>query len=202
MKLYDQYAALSLDGALFGFEKGSCDGGYYCTPRGMKVFGWDNGIHFGTVRGYRDCIFAVNPEAYENTQKVFLLAENFRDFLSLILSAGHTAAIEQIVSFPFTREQYEEYVKGCVFSAPTHSEAMAAIEGLGIERMPDAYGYVTELQKRFDPSKLRFTDEYYDAIGEMPPKTCKRGKKTAKTETACDFFSVSTVQISHKKEEN
>ncbi len=199
MKLFETYLSLSLDGSLFGFEKGSAEGGYYCTPARMTVLGWDNGIHFGTIEGYGETIFAVNPEAYGLRPPVFPMAENFRDFLSLLLSAGHTAALEQIVSFPFTREQYEKYVSECVFSEPFHADAMARIEKeLQIEKMPDAYGYVTALQKRFDAGALLFSEEYYDTIGEEVPTACKRWKQT---ETDCDLVSISVCMVKKKEED-
>ncbi len=200
MKLFAAFESLSLHDALIGFEKGDGKGGYYCTPVGMKVLGWDNGIHFGTIRGYGEMIFAVNPENYdEKTGHVYPLASDFRDFLGLLLTAGHTAVIEQVNLM--TRERYDSYaLESFSFESEKRKKTLDAIQNLlGITPIEDPYAYVTSLQASFDASKLRYTKEYYDSIGAPPPKACKRTKKTDKP---ADFFSVTTARIARKKEEN
>ncbi len=201
MKLFEAYLSLSLDGALIGFEKGSAEGGYYCTPARMTVLGWDGGIHFGTIEGYGETIFAVDPEAYGHRPPVFPMAENFRDFLSLILAAGHTAALEQIYSFPFTREQFEAYVRDeALFASHERRELLQTMQNaLGLSPIVDPYGYVKALQAGFDRTRLPMTEEYYDTIGEEVTTACKCAKKT---EAEHDFVSVSEICIACKKEEN
>ncbi len=164
----------------------------------MKVLGWDNGIHFGTIRGYGDIMFAVNPEQYLD-EKVYPLAKSFEDFLGLLLATGHTAVIEQIVSF--TKEQYDAYIKEeDLFSNAERVTLLARIrEELDITPIDDPYAYVKDLQQNFDRHKIAYTDEYYDTLGLEPPTKRKCAKKEARTD---DFFEIAEVRIARKKDES
>ena len=52
-----------LDLSNIGLQRGEKESGYFCTPVGAKVIGWAgvDGIHFCTVKGFGELIFAVNP---------------------------------------------------------------------------------------------------------------------------------------------
>ena len=106
MTLLKQFQALGLDCSPIGLCPGPAQGGYFCTPRGMTVLGWEGcgGIHFGRIRGYGDMVFAVNPMP-AGEQYIRPLAHSFRDFLRLLLACGSTTALEQMGDW--TREQYD-----------------------------------------------------------------------------------------------
>jgi len=89
------------------FEKSGVSVEYFCTPVDARIIGWENNIHYCFIRGYRDMVFAVNPETCVD-QYVYPLAMNFKDFLRLILSCGSTTAVEQIIGW--SKEQFEHFV--------------------------------------------------------------------------------------------
>ena len=84
MTLLKQFLELGLDCSPIGLGPGPSQGGYFCTPKGMTVLGWEgvDGIHYGRIRGYGDMVFAVNPMP-AGEQHVRPLAGSFRDFLPL-----------------------------------------------------------------------------------------------------------------------
>ena len=110
MTLLKQFQALGLDCSPVGLCPGPAQGGYFCTPKGMTVLGWEgcDGIHFGRIRGYGDMVFAVNPMP-AGDQYVRPLAHSFRDFLRLLLACGSTTALEQMGDW--TREQYDAWLR-------------------------------------------------------------------------------------------
>ncbi len=164
MDVFERYMALDVNTALIGLEKGDENGGYFCTPAGAKVFGWENGIHYCFIDGFGKTVFAVNPESCADVY-VYPLARNFEDFLGLILYSGSVTAIEQIVWM--SKEKFEEFVKsGDNAFVNGQKEVLDAISsGLGVLPMENAYEYVKKLQNEFDYGKIRFTDEYYDTLG-------------------------------------
>ncbi len=188
MTLFQKYSALSLDGIHIGFEKGSAESDYFCTPKGMRILGWDNGgIHFGTIRGYGKMIFAVNPEPASD-RFVYPLAADFEDFLRLILACGHTANFEQTIWQ--TKTQFEDALTQTDFTEPNRKVLLSKIaKELSLDPMPKPYEYVKELQSRFDESKLRYPKIYYETLGLADHKP----------ESRCDFVSVTVVS---KKSEN
>ena len=90
---FQRYETLGLDGSWISLEKGDAKGGCFCTPKGARVIGWEDGVHYCFIRGYGETVFAVNPESCTE-EYVYPLAANFRDFLRLLLSCGAAAAIE------------------------------------------------------------------------------------------------------------
>ena len=89
MNILNSYLRSKMDLSHIGFQRGSKEGGYFCTPLHSRVIGWTgvDGIHFCTVKGLDDIIFAVNP-TYEPGDYVHPVARNFEDFLRLILAFG------------------------------------------------------------------------------------------------------------------
>ena len=53
MTLLKQFLELGLDCSPIGLGPGPSQGGYFCTPKGMTVLGWEgvDGIHDGRNRG-------------------------------------------------------------------------------------------------------------------------------------------------------
>lgn len=173
MTVYEKYKKLNIDGSRIGLERGSKIGEYFCTPKGARVIGWDNGIHYCFIRGYGEMVFAVNPETGAD-KYVYPLAKNFEDFLRLILACGHTAPVEQIIMW--TEEQFKEFLTSNYNALMQGQQEVLDIitEKLKLEPMAAPYQYVKQLQAQFDDSKIRFMDEYYDVLGLELPKGRKK----------------------------
>lgn len=176
MTVLERYCSLDLGGALIGLEKGDREGGYYCTPQGMTVIAWENCIHYGTIEGFGEMIFAVNPENFGNT--VYPLAENFQDFLCLILAAGSATAIEQIVLWD--REQFQHFLQETVENPEREAILREIQERLQLKPMEDPFAYVKQLQENFK-GEIPFGNEYYDTAG-LP-----RPDGTSPEEEECGF---------------
>lgn len=177
MAMYEKYKKLNIDGSRIGLERGSEIGGYFCTPKGARVIGWDNGIHYCFIRGYGEMVFAVNPETGAD-KYVYPLAESFEDFLRLILACGHTAPVEQIIMW--TEEQFKEFLTSNynAFISGQQEVLDTITEKLKLEPIAAPYQYVKELQAQFDDSKIKFTDEYYDVLGLELPKGRKKSSRS------------------------
>lgn len=173
MTMYEKFCRLGIDGRWIGLEKCDMSIEYFCTPVDAKIIGWENSIHYCFIRGYRDMVFAVNPETCAD-RYVYPLAMNFRDFLRLILSCGSTTAIEQIVCW--SREQFESFaVSEDNMIRPEQAKVLDVIRtSLKLEPMDDPYEYVKSVQEQFRNChcKIRYSNEYYDTLGlERPDGT-------------------------------
>ena len=66
MNVLEKFQNLDADLSLIGLEKGDSEGGYFCTPVGAEVIGWEcEGIHYCFIEGFGETVFAVNPETAE-----------------------------------------------------------------------------------------------------------------------------------------
>ena len=168
MTMYDKFCQLGIDSRWIGLEKSDMCVEYFCTPRNATVIGWENSIHYCFIRGYRDMVFAVNPEPTVD-KYVYPLAINFKDFLRLILACGSTTAVEQIIGW--SKEQFEDFL---------HSDDNAVLPEqkvvldkmqleLKLTPMENPYEYVKAVQEQHDDSKIKFSNEYYDTLGLERP---------------------------------
>ena len=155
-KTYEKFLRTGIDLAPLGVERGEGEL-YFCTPRGASMIGWEgaDGIHYCFVRGCGGTVFAVSPM---NTAPdyVHAVAQDFADFLRLLLACGHGAAIEQC--WRWSRGQFDAYLAE---NPPT--DAALAIMGeirakLGLKPMEDAWGYIHALQDGFDYGKIKYED--------------------------------------------
>lgn len=163
---FQKYEKLGLDGSWINLERGDPKGGYFCTPKGARVIGWENGVHYCFIRGYGGMVFAVNPESCAE-ENVYPLAADFRDFLRLLLSCGTTTAIEQIVWW--TETQFREFLAEDE-APPERAAVLDRIrQAFRLEPMEEPFQYVKALQAGFDRGKLRYTDEYYETTGRARP---------------------------------
>ena len=66
-----------------------------------------DGIHFCFIRGFGEMVFSVSPM---NTSPDYVhpVAENFTDFLRLILACGDVAAVEQ--AWMWNEAQFEAFL--------------------------------------------------------------------------------------------
>jgi len=164
MTMYEKYCQLDIDGRWIGLEKGDMCMEYFCTPVDAIVIGWENSIHYCFIKGYRDMVFAVNPETCVD-KYVYPLAANFKEFLRLILACGSTTAVEQIIGW--SKDQFEDFLHSednKVF--PKQAEVLKIVaEELKLQPMEDVYGYVKSVQELFDDRKIKYSNEYYDVLG-------------------------------------
>lgn len=168
MTMYEKYCQLDIDGRWIGLEKSDMCVEYFCTPIDATVIGWENSIHYCFIRGYRDMVFAVNPETCVESH-VYPLAMNFKDFLRLILACGSTTAVEQIIGW--SKEQFEAFlISDDNAMLPEQKIVLDRIRTeLKLAPMENPYEYVKAVQEQHDDSKIKFTNEYYDTLGLERP---------------------------------
>ncbi|MBR4878325.1 MAG: hypothetical protein IKU13_00655 [Clostridia bacterium] len=169
MTTYEKYKLAGINLAHVGFEERGEHIPYFCTPQGAKILGCPgvDGIHFCFVDGFGENVFAISPMNCPG-EYVHIVAECFGDFLALLVSCRDTAAIEQ--AWQWSKSSFEMFIA----EYPPTDEAKSAFaqleQKLGITPMAEPYDYMMALQKSFDYSKLKFTEEYYDLTGEPQPE--------------------------------
>lgn len=84
--IFDKFKKLNLDTSPIGLSIELREP-FFCTPIGAQIIGWDNGIHYCFIKGFKEIVFCVNPETYCNYY-VYPLAKDFTDFLRLLSSVG------------------------------------------------------------------------------------------------------------------
>ena len=168
MTMYEKYCQLDIDGRWIGLEKSDMCVEYFCTPLNAIVIGWENSIHYCFIKGYRDMVFAVNPETCVD-KYVYPLAANFKEFLRLILACGSTTAVEQIIGW--SKKQFEEFLhsdNNKIF--PEQAKVLKIVaEELKLQPMEKPYEYVKAVQELFDDGKIKYSNEYYDVLGLERP---------------------------------
>ena len=187
MTMYEKYCQLEIDGRWVGLEKSDMCMEYFCTPIDATVIGWENSIHYCFIKGYRDMVFAVNPEPCVESY-VYPLAMNFKDFLRLILACGSTTAVEQIIGW--SKEQFEEFLHSDYNKVfPEQAEVLKIIkEGLKLLPMEEPYEYVKAVQAQYDDNKIKYSNEYYDTLGlERPDRTESEAQMLAFEEVRFSF---------------
>ena len=151
---------------------GPSDGPYFCTPVGAEYVGWlgCDGVHFILLPG-DERVFCVEPSMGEPGTFVLPVAENMRQFLSYVLYCEDTNPLSQIFWMdegPF-RALLDEDRKADWPGSEEHfackRAVLCAIARAFALEPEDPYGPVKALQAAFDPSVLKFADEYYETLG-------------------------------------
>ena len=169
MTTYEKYKNSGITLECAGFDERGENIPYFCTPAGSTILGRPgvDGIHFCFVPEYGEMVFCISPM---NGAEDFIhvVSNNFADFLSLLMACGDTAAIEQ--AWQWSKDSFEKFLA----EYPPTDEAKSAFvqldQKLGITPVAEPYDYMINLQKNFDYSKLRFTEEYYDILGLPTPE--------------------------------
>jgi len=175
MNLYEQYIKHKFDLSAFGIERGESRSDYFCTPKGAKIIGWTgvDGIHYCTIKALGEIVFAVEPMG-DAGRHVFPVAENFEDFLRLLMACGHEAYIEQ--AHAWSRERYEDFTKENPISAEANEQITFLQDEYGLVPMEDPYRYLKTIYDNFDFSTVPYKKDYYEYVPkeEMPlPKEWK-----------------------------
>ena len=176
MNLYDKFLKLKSDTKWIGLEKGDTTSDYDCTPLGAKIIGWESGgIHYCFLEGFGEKVFAVNPDSCYEKDNIpiytYPIAENFEDFLKLILSGRGVTAIEQIVWM--SKDRFEAFVisdDNNNFIDETNKVLNEISQKLEIKPMKNPYEYVKDLQNKFDYRLLKFSDRFYENTGIDNPR--------------------------------
>lgn len=104
-------------------------------------------------------VFSVSPM---NTSPDYVhpVAENFTDFLRLILACGDVAAVEQ--AWMWNEAQFEAFLN----ENPTTQEQQQTLseisEKMNLLPMEQPWTYIKNLQSSFDYSQIKYTEDYYD----------------------------------------
>ncbi|MDO4386651.1 MAG: hypothetical protein Q4E18_11700 [Clostridia bacterium] len=151
-KTFQKFLRTGVDLSPLGFELRADAAPYFCTPKGARILGWAgvDGIHYCTVRGSGSRIFAVSP-MNAAPEYVHPIAENFEDFLRLLLACGDAAALEQ--SWQWDEAQFSAFLN----ENPPTAEQKAALSELSrrmqLTPMPEPWRYLHALQADFAPAE-------------------------------------------------
>lgn len=164
---YKEFLEKDLDLAPLGVERNASFERYFCTPLGAVIIGSSgvDGIHFCMINDFGEMVFAVSPLNGVGSY-VHPIAENFADFLSLLVTVGGSDAIEQ--AWMCSPETFDRFLRE---NPPTEEQKKTIQQlrhDLSVPLMDHPFAYIQRLQASFDASKIKFTDEYYDVVGEKP----------------------------------
>ena len=160
--VFRRFQKLGINLASVGVERRSADEPhYFCTPRGASVFGWAgvDGIHFCFIRGFGNMVFAVSP-ANSAPDYVHPLAENFEDFLRLLLACNDAAALEQ--AWMWDRAQFDAFLQENPPTAEQRAALQELAERLHLTPMEQPWESLRALQASFDYGKIRYTEDFED----------------------------------------
>ncbi len=162
---YKVFLKKGIDLAPLGIEKSEYWDDYFCTPKGASMIGSSgvDGIHFCFIRGFGEMVFAVNPFNVIG-EYVHPIARTFEDLLSLLVSTGDAAAVEQ--AWMWDKEMFYKFLQE---NPPTKEQEQTMWKlqhDFSIPFMEEPFDYIRELQAEFDYSKIKFTAEYYDVVGD------------------------------------
>lgn len=163
---YQQFLKLNIDTAPLGMIPDTDETTYFCTPIGASIIGSAgvDGIHFCFIQGFENTVFAVSPD---NLYPEFVhpLAENFADFLRLLLACGNTAALEQ--AWMWNQAQFDHFLQKNPITAEQKEILDKLSENLSLSAMEQPWQYIKELQSTFDYSKIPYSKEFYDLTAEI-----------------------------------
>lgn len=166
MTFYEKYKALGIDLECIGFDEKGDRLPYFCTPEDAVILAGvgADGIHFCTSEPYGSVIFAVSPMDGAN-ECIHAVAKSFEDFLRLLIACRDTAAIEQ--AWQFDKNSFYAFLEENQPDEKALKVLDRLSDALSLEPIEEPYEYITELQKGFDYSKLRFSEEFYELTGAL-----------------------------------
>jgi len=183
MRTLDKFAAIPTDLEPLGLIR--YDGmdndfrRYWCAPVNAITFAHEgvDGVHNCIIPNEDDPtlehspIYTVNPA--DSDHCISIIAANFYDFISLVVEVKFAGILENINRL--TKEQYLEFLQE---TAQYHRdnpeimvgvpEAVAALSEAfrdNIKKIDGVYDHVKELQDKTDMANIKYSAEYYDALG-------------------------------------
>lgn len=162
--LYEKYKCLRIKGELIALEHQEEIVPFFCYPTNAIPIGFENCIMYCLIAGYDDMVFAANPESCVD-RYVYPLAANFADFIGLILACSSANPVEQIIWMD--REQFEDYLLETEKTKTEQQKALLSLleRELSLTPIENPFDYVKAIQADFDGSSIKYSDEYYDALG-------------------------------------
>ncbi len=159
--IYQKFLKKEINLAPLGVAKHTDDITYFCTPKGANIIGWAgvDGIHYCFIRGFGEMIFAVSPMNIF-PDYVHPIAENFSDFLRLLLSCGDCAVLEQ--AWQWDKAQFETFLKEYPPSDEQKAILSELAEKMNLTPLEQPWQYIKEVQSNFDYSKIKYTEDLYD----------------------------------------
>ncbi len=162
---FEIFKSLPINRALLSLEDGDCsDNSYFCYPVNAKPIGFEGSILYCFLPEYGEVVFAANPESCAD-KYVYPLAENFSDFMRLVLACGTANPVEQIVWMNKDKFQQHLQEEQRIMTQEQKAALSVLAEKLELAPMENPFEYVKALQSVFDDSKIQFSDEYYDVLG-------------------------------------
>lgn len=162
---YKEFFKKGIDLAPLGIDSKEHFVKYFCTPKGASIIasaGID-GIHFCFIKGFGEMVFAISP-CNGIGEYVHPIAKNFEDLLSLLVSTGNTAILEQ--AWQWDKEEFYRFLQE---NSPTEEQETLIQKlknDLSISVMDDPFSYIKDLQTKFNYSQIKFTAEYYDVVSD------------------------------------
>lgn len=167
------FRALDIDFDSIGLLQSEAeDFAYFCTPADAEYVGriGCDGVHFILLPG-DERVYCVDPAMGEEGKYVLPVAGSFREFLSFVLFCQDANPLSQI--WWMTEEQFRNLLAEDAAASWPGSEEYFAKKDAALAKIAEAFGIapiepyarVKALQEAFDPSVLRFSDEYYDTLG-------------------------------------
>ena len=153
-KVFQKFLRSGIDLSPVGVERREDNNPYFCTPKGASIFGWAgvDGLHFCFVRDFGGMVFSVSPM---NSAPDFVhpLANDFEDFLRLLLACSDSAALEQ--AWMWDKAQFEAFLQD---NPPTQDQQRTLselAEKKKLTPMEQTWVYIKKLQAYFEYSKIR-----------------------------------------------
>ncbi len=174
-----RFRALDIDFSAVGLlQDGTGDFAYFCTPADAEFVGriGCDGVHFVLLPG-DERVFCVDPAMGEEGKYVLPVGRDFREFLSFVLYCQDANPLSQI--WWMREEQFRGLLAedaaarqgGGMADRFVKTDAALAAIARTFDLTPAApFDKVKALQAEFEPSVLRFSDEYYDVLGLERPE--------------------------------
>ncbi len=163
--LYQKFKNLPVKFSAIGLEQTPATSDYFCTPKGANIIGWAgvDGIHYCFLEGFGDMVFAVSPCNLPGDY-VHPLAENFEDFLRLMLMCSGLDAMEQLHGW--SKDTFEKYMTETRVSIEQKEIFQMISEELHLEPMDFPFEYIKDLQRRFNYKSIPWKEEYREYVPE------------------------------------
>ena len=174
MTLFERFYALNIDTSALGLKRCDDNEGWY-VPKGARVFAAPgiDGVMFCFIDGFGETVFALSPETNDD-RVCHPLANNFEDFLGLVLACKSADPLEQIYwldrdrFYHLINVENEEWHNAEIDTAK--EAALSAIRSeLRVKPIDEPYDFVRAVQAGFDYSRIVYTDEYYEVMGLPNP---------------------------------
>lgn len=171
IKKTDVFFQIKADLSHIGLIRDSSFPRYFCTPLNAIIFantGVD-GVHFCVVPNEKNPtleqspVYVVSPTMPDHY--VEAIAENFNDFISIVVSAKDATLLECI-----SYCARDGFYKGIQSIPDDNFEIKTAISAFSstfpAKMIVDVYDFVRQVQGKLKHETLQFSEEYYELTGQ------------------------------------